>query len=129
MHYIGKIDKNKIGIIGEKIITDDVIITDERKKHIEEHHPDLLKQSFDNIKKVLENPDYIFQDRKNLDTILLVKTINEDNKIYRIVLKLNTNSSMKNKSNSIISFWTINKKKLNQYIRNEKIIFESMDNL
>ena len=41
MHYIGKIDRNKIGEYGKKITSEDVIITDERIEHIVEHHPDL----------------------------------------------------------------------------------------
>ncbi len=39
MQYIGKLDKSKIGDYDEKIITDDVILTDERVKHIKERHP------------------------------------------------------------------------------------------
>ncbi len=39
MHYIGKIDRNKIGEYGKKITSDDVIITDERIEHIKKRHP------------------------------------------------------------------------------------------
>lgn len=39
MQYIGKIDKNKLGEYKDKIVTEDVILTDERIKHIKEHHP------------------------------------------------------------------------------------------
>ena len=38
MQYIGKIDKNKIGEYGQKMITEDVVLTDERKLHIFEDH-------------------------------------------------------------------------------------------
>lgn len=34
MHYIGKIDKSKIGLYSEKIKTEMVVLTDERKQHI-----------------------------------------------------------------------------------------------
>lgn len=39
VHYIGKLDKNKIGEYKDKIITDDVIMTNERIKHTQERHP------------------------------------------------------------------------------------------
>ena len=39
MHYIGKIDRNKIGEYGDKIASEDVIITDERIEHIKKRHP------------------------------------------------------------------------------------------
>lgn len=77
MHYIGKIDRNKIGEYGKKITTDDVIITDERIEHIAEHHPDLELNDLKYIKMVLNEPEYIFKDRKNQSTILLVKNIYE----------------------------------------------------
>ncbi len=127
MHYIGKIDKKKIGEYSKTILTDDVILTEERRKHMIEHHPELGYNDINYIKKVLKNPDFIFQDRKNCDTLLIIKNVIENDKIYRMVIKLNTNSSIQDKSNSIISFWSINEKKLNQYIRNERIIFKKLD--
>lgn len=39
MQYIGKLDKRKIGEYKGKIITEDVILTEERIKHIKERHP------------------------------------------------------------------------------------------
>ena len=125
MHYIGKIDRNKIGEYGKKITTDDVIITDERIEHIAEHHPDLELNDLKYIKMVLDEPEYIFKDRKNQSTILMVKNIYENKKIYRMVIKLNTVSGKNNINNSIISFWSISNKKLNQYLRNEEILYSN----
>lgn len=39
LRYVGKIDKAKLGKYKEKIVTDNVILTEERIKHIKEHHP------------------------------------------------------------------------------------------
>lgn len=126
MQYIGKIDKEKLRRY-KNVITDDVIISDERIEHIKAHHPDIEMQELNYIKKVLNDPEYIFEDRKNIDTILMVRKIIENNKIYRMVVKLNTNSKLLDKSNTIISFWNISKKKLEQYKRNKIIIFEKLD--
>ena len=121
MQYIGKLDKEKLGRYKHIIITEEVIITEERITHIKEHHPELINSEIIYIKDVLEDPDYIFEDRKNIDTILMVKNIDKTYKDYRLVVKLNTNTNinLKEKSNTIISFWKINKKKLGQFIRNE----------
>ena len=127
VNYIGKLDKNKLGEYADKITTENVIMTSERVEHIKEHHPELENKEIESITEVLENPDYIFKDRKNKDTVLMVKNINYNNKNYRMVVKLNTNNEMQGKSNSIISFWHISEKKLGQYIRNEKIIYEKLD--
>lgn len=127
MQYIGKLDKEKLGKYKYIIITDEVIISEERITHIKEHHPELINNEIIYIKDVLGDPDYIFEDRKNIDTILMIKNIDKTYKDYRLVVKLNTNKNLKEKSNTIISFWKINKKKLGQFIRNEKIIFEKLD--
>lgn len=39
MQYIGKINKEKLGEYKNKIITDEVVLTEERIKHIKERHP------------------------------------------------------------------------------------------
>lgn len=39
MHYIGKIDKGKIGAYRNKIVSDSVVLTNERKAHIYNNHP------------------------------------------------------------------------------------------
>jgi len=39
MQYICKLDIEKLGEYKDKIITDEVVLTDERVKHIKERHP------------------------------------------------------------------------------------------
>ena len=128
MNFVGKLNISMLGKYSTKIITEKVIITDERLEHIKEHHPELEYKEIKSIKSVIENPDFIFEDRKNIDTILLVKKINMFNKHSRIVVKLNTRTDIQDKFNSVISFWQISEKKLGQYLRNEKIIYKKLDN-
>lgn len=127
MNFVGKLNISMLGKYSTKIITEKVIITDERLEHIKEHHPELEYKEIKSIKSVIEDPDYIFEDRKNIDTILLVKRFKIINKNCRIVVKLNTSIDIQDKFNSIISFWQISEKKLGQYLRNEKIIYEKLD--
>ena len=127
LNFVGKLNISMLGKYSTKIITEKVIITDERLEHIKEHHPELEYKEIKSIKSVIENPDFIFEDRKNIDTILLVKKINMFNKHSRIVVKLNTRTDIQDKFNSVISFWQISEKKLGQYLRNEKIIYKKLD--
>lgn len=69
MQYIGKLDRHKIGAHGKNIVTEDVILTNERIKHIKGHHPDDYEQYGKYAKRIIENPDYILEDNKNRDTI------------------------------------------------------------
>ena len=127
LNFVGKLNISMLGKYSTKIITEKVIITDERLEHIKEHHPELEYKEIKFIKSIIENPDFIFEDRKNIDTILLVKKINMFNKYFRIVVKLNTRTDIQDKFNSVISFWQISEKKLGQYLRNEKIIYKKLD--
>ena len=126
MQYIGRLDKEKLGKYKKLIITDKVLISEERIIHMKEHHPELTDNEITYISETIKKPDYIFDDRKNIDTILIVKDNN--NKNYITVVKLNTNICFKKKSNTVISFWNISNKKLRQFIRNEEIIYKRLDN-
>lgn len=127
MQYIGKIDINKLGEYKAKIITNDVIITEERIKHIKEHHPGDYEQYSKYISKIIHNPDYILEDNKNLDTILYMKTIRENGKNIQIVVRLNTNKKEIKKKNSILTLWKIKDKTYKQLLRNRKIIWKMLD--
>lgn len=72
MQYIGKLDKNKLGDYKNSVVTDDVVLTDERKVHIYEHHPKDYAIIVKNINRIILNPNEILEDTKNKDTIFLV---------------------------------------------------------
>ena len=110
MNFVGKLNISMLGKYSTIIITEKVIITNEKLEHIKEHHPELEYKEIKSIKSVIENLDFIFEDRKNIDTILLVKKINMFNKHSRIVVKLNTRTDIQDKFNSVISFWQISEK-------------------
>ena len=128
MRYIGKIDIEKLGKYKEKIITDDVILTEERIKHIQEHHPGDYEKYAIYIPTIIESPDYILDDSKNLDTVLYLKTIKQDEKNIQIVVRLNTNEKEKNKQNSILTLWKMKEKTYRQLLRNKEILWKKLDN-
>ncbi len=127
MQYIGKIDRKKLGRYANKIVTEDVILTEERIEHIKQHHPGDYENYRLYITDILTNPDYIINDNKNIDTVLYLKTILQSKKNIQVVLKLNTNKGKIDKQNSILTLWKIKEKSYTQLIRNRKIIYKKVD--
>lgn len=127
MQYIGRLDINKLGKYKEKVITDKVIITEERIKHTEKRHPGDYQKYIEYIPDIISNPDYILEDKENIDTILVLKAIERKEKNIQIVVKLQTNGKEKEKSNSILTFWHIRDRNYKSTIKNNKIIYRKLD--
>ncbi len=123
IQYIGKIDREKFKDITIDITTDEVIITSKQIEHIKERHPNDYERYFKYIKEIIEDPDYIIKDNKP-NTGFLIKEYKSDNKIFQLILRLNTKADNIKYKNSIITFLKINEKKYKQYVRNKKIIYQ-----
>lgn len=124
MQYIGKIDREKLKKYKYKIVTDRVVLTEERIKHIKKHHPGDYEMYEKYITSILTNPDFILEDSKNLDTVLYLKTIQKLEKNIQIVVKLNTNKYEKYKSNSILTMWKVKDSTYRQLVRNKVILWK-----
>lgn len=125
MQYIGKLDTKKLGKYKEKIITDEVILTDEREEHIRKRHLEDYETYIKYISDIIEKPDYILEDVNNEDTILLLKTINNNGEKVQVVVKLQTVIQEVNKCNSILTFWHIRDRNYKSTIRNNKLLYKS----
>ncbi len=86
VHYIGKIDTNILEKEFGKINTPEVVLTNERKLHIQERHPDdyAIFEKYSN--DIINNPDTILKDCKNKNTIFAIKHIEDTN--LNIIIKL-----------------------------------------
>ncbi|MCI8352963.1 MAG: hypothetical protein HFJ58_05165 [Clostridia bacterium] len=124
MHYIGKIDKSKIGLYSEKIKTEMVVLTDERKQHIYQSHPKDYKKIIENIDRIVLNPDEVIQDMKNKDTIFLIGRLERDN--LNVIVRLNTNNSKQHPQNSVMSAWIIRNSNLIKLRQKNKTIYKSV---
>ena len=123
VHVIGKINRDIYKCITDDIVTDDVIITDERIVHIKERHSADYEEVLGFIPQVLEDPDYIMQDERPF-TGLVIKSIVEDREHIQIVLRIQTSSDEIGFKNSVISCWKISDKRLHNYLRNKQIIYK-----
>lgn len=122
MYYITKIDIEKYRCIAQDITTDEVIITEERIQHIEEHHPGHYEIIGPLLKDALDAPEYILEDTVN--TGLILKTIEKEGINVKIVLRVHTSNDPDRFVNSIISAWHIRDKEYRRLIRNKKILYK-----
>ena len=127
LQYITKLDKRKLGEYENRLVTEDVILTDERLyEHILLFHEEEYKQLRPYIKSIIDNPDYIVEDNRHEDTMIYLKQIENIGKNGRVVIKLALGQDEEHNKNSIITMMKLNKRTWNQTIRNRgKIIWKN----
>lgn len=123
MHYIWKIDINKLGKYKYKVVTDDVILTDERKLHIYQDHVKDYEAIIKNIDRVVLNPIEILEDRKNKDTLFFIGNLKENN--LNVIVKLNTTNNKDHPQNSVMTAWIIRDSNLKKLREKNKTIYKN----
>lgn len=121
MQYITKLDRKKLGKYEDSLITDEVILTDERLyEHILLYHEEEYKQLKPHIKDTIKNPDFIVEDNRHEDTLIYLKQLDIINKNGRVVIKLALGKDDEHNKNSIITLMKLNKRTWNQTLRNRR---------
>jgi len=123
LHHIGKIDKSKIGHFADKIITDEVVLTDERKLHIFNDHKNDYELIINKLDSVVLNPSQVIEDLKNKDTIFLIDKLGVNN--LNVIVKLNTTNNIEHPQNSVMTAWIIRDKNLDKLIKHNKTLYKS----
>lgn len=123
MQYIGKLNKEKLGKYKYKIMTEEVVLTDERKIHILEDHKKDYQIIMNNIQRVVLNPREILEDIENKDTLFFIDKLEKNN--LNVVVKLNTTNDKKHPKNSIMTAWIIRDKNLKKLQRKNKTIYKN----
>ncbi len=123
MHYIGKLNKNKIGKYANKIATFDVILTEERRLHIYTNHTKDYEQIIKNIDSVVLRPNEVLEDLKHKDTLLFIGKLEQDN--LNVVIKLNVVDDKSHPKNSVMTAWIIREKNLQKLRKNTQIIYKN----
>lgn len=123
VHTVGKIDREIYKCVTEDIVTDGVIITDERIVHIKERHPNDYERFYGYLKEIIEHPQYIVETNKP-NTALILNEFTEGEEQFKTVLRLTTSSDNPEFKNSIITFMRINDKEWSRMLRNKKILYK-----
>lgn len=121
---IGKIDIQKYSVVSPNIRTDEVVITDERIRHIKERHPNDFERYSGYITRIVETPDYILEANRP-NTALLLKEFSEANERFQLILRLAVEGDAPGYKNSVITFLKVEEKRYKRYLRTKKILYKS----
>lgn len=122
VHSVGKIDKDIYKCITDDIVTDEVIITDERIAHILERHPDDYERFYSYIPEILKKPDYIIAANRD-NTGVLLKEIERNGEKFKLILRIAVKNDPAGYKNSIISFWHIGDTTWRKTLKNKNILY------
>ena len=128
VHFIGSLDKVCCNAITEIILTDEVIITDERIRHIVERRGQAFYNEYrEYFSEIIASPDYIFQDERE-HTILVCKSVHHKGASVNLVVRLVVEGENPQFKNSVITAVKENDKRFAQRLRNNAPIFSRIDN-
>ena len=123
VHTIARIDKDVYSCVTNDIVTDEVILTEERIAHIKEHHPNDYERYGHFIKQMLEEPDYII-DSESPNTAFVLKEFKEDAKQFRLILRLHTSTDEAGHKNSVITFQYVKAKEYRRLVKNKNVLYK-----
>ncbi len=124
MQLVGKINKKIYKCITTDIVTDEVVITDERIEHIKERHPNDYERYYGYLKEIVEYPQYIVETSKPY-TALILKEFADGGEQFKTVLRLVVSHDNPNFKNSIITFMKINDREWKRLLKNKKILYRN----
>ena len=126
VRHIARVDIKKFEGISKNILTDEVILTDERAKHIEERRgADFLEKYERYFPSVLTEPDYIFKDDR-INTAIVCKIINEDDGAVNLILRLAVEGDNPSYKNSILTAIRENNRRFEQRLRNNNPVYKKV---
>lgn len=122
---IAKLDVQRYSCVAEHIRSSDVILTEKQKEHIIERRG---KEFYDNyspyFKEIIENPDYIFKDKKFENTAIASKTISLNSKNISVVVRIAVEGDEPWRKSSVITVMCENEKRYRQRVRNNIILYK-----
>ena len=123
MRIICKIDRNIYSCVSRDIVSDNVVLREERVRHIQDHHPNDYERFGQYICQMIEQPDYILETDKP-KTAFVLKAFEADGQQFRLILRLHTATDMPEFENSVITFQYIREREYYRLIRNKKILYK-----
>ena len=130
MKTIGKIDVEKYGkVTSKKIITDQVVLTENRVQHIIERRGQGFYDEYSQyFCQIISDPDYIFKDERE-NTAIAAKTCVHNGAKINIVIRLAVEGENPIYKNSIITAIRENNKRFAQRLRNNIPVYKKVDKI
>lgn len=123
VHSVGKINRDIYKCITEDIVTDEVIITDERIEHIKERHPNDYERFYSYIPEIINDPDFIIEANKP-NTAVVLKEIEERGEKFKLVLRIKVQGDPEEYKNSIMTFWRIGETTWRKTLKNKTVLYK-----
>ena len=122
IQFLGKIDIQILEKEYGKILTDEIIVINERISHIKERHPEDYSLFEKYGCESVTSPDLIIKDIKHCGTVFMIKKLPQTNLnvIVRVVLETDNN----NLKNSIMTFYRIRDKNLKKLIEKNRLLYK-----
>jgi hypothetical protein len=124
VRVVGKIDIKKYRVVSENIRTDEVIMTDERVRHVQERHPGDFERYAGYMADMIADPQYILEANRP-NTAFLLKTFQDAGSSFQLILRLAVEGDDLGYRNSVITFLKVEEKRYNRYLRTKKILYKS----
>ena len=120
---LGKIDINSLIQTFGKIQTDEVIVTDERIRHIIERHPQDYKLFLEYGVFAATNPDYKIKDGKCDGTIFMIKRLIDTN--INVVVRVALSTDKKGLKNSVMTSYRLRDRNLKRMMEKNEILYKN----
>lgn len=124
METIGRLDVEIFKVVSTQIVTDEVVITEERIAHIQKHHPNDYERFHSYIPDMIEHPELIIEDPRP-NTAMVLKGFRDKELHFRLALRLVTAQDAPGYKNSVITFMKIREKEWKRLLKNKKILYKS----
>ena len=123
VHSVGTINRDIYKCITEDIVTDEVIITDERIQHIKERHPNDYERFYSYIPEIINDPDFIIEANKP-NTAVVLKEIEERGEKFKLILRIKVQGDPEEYKNSIMTFWRIGETTWRKTLKNKTALYK-----
>ena len=121
LRVLGEIDESVLEVEFGTLQSTEVIVTEERIKHIRERHPQDVELFESYGPYLVTEPDIIIKDTKNEGTVFMVKYLSDCN--INEVVRLALETEDEDLKNSVMTFYRIRTKNLVKMLRKNKEIY------
>lgn len=118
---LGKIDLKPLARAFGKIQTDDVIVTEERIKHILERHPQDYELFLEYGVSAVTQPDIIIKDEKCEGTVFMIKKLANTN--INVVVRVVLSTDKKGLKNSVMTSYRVRDKNLKKMLERNEVLY------
>lgn len=125
MQRIGKIDREKYKGVSFEIRSEIVILTEKQKNHIiKRRGQGFFDQYSPTFQEIVEDPDFIFEDKTHERTAIASKTVSFEGKNINLVIRLALEDDEEGLENSIITAIVESDKRYAQRKRNNIALYK-----